>query len=157
VTDIVAPLSPQEIMLDFLTRHGSCVGLTVPQTGQVLAAKVGPANDPEKQAGVICFMGAGLPLIEKYIPLQWVRTQVRCLGPDLDTADFLSQCVQRDLHGDFRKEAYQASNDSWYLVHLSNVTSGPSMHFDSPEVWETLLFVEALISSDPLGTGPTPP
>jgi hypothetical protein len=82
---------------------------------------------------------------------------VRCLGPDLDTADFISQCVQRDIHGTVRKACYQASLDSWFLIHLCNITSGPSMHYDSPEVWETLLFAELLIGEEVLVTGPTPP
>lgn len=157
MTDIVPPISPAELVADLITRYGATVGLTLPSTGALATVKVGPANDAEKQAGIISLMAAGLPTIEKYVPIQWHRAQVRCLGPDLDTADFLSQCVHRDVHGLVRKLCYQASNETWYLVHLSNVTAGPSMHFDSPEVWETLLFAELQISTVPVATGPDYP
>lgn len=145
------PLSPAELTADFLNRYGSVVldgGYTV---------VVGPASDAQQQAGVISLMAAGLPTIEKYAPLQWHRAQARCLAGDLSTADTLAQAVQADTHGIFRKLCYQASADSWFLIHLSNVTVGPSMHYDSPETWETLMFVELMIGTQPVATGPDYP
>jgi hypothetical protein len=154
VTDIAAPISPAELAADLITRYGGTVGNTLPETGQVVLVKVGPASDEEQQAGIISIMAAGLPMVEKYTPIQWMRAQLRCIGPDLDTADFLAQCVQRDIHGVIRKLCYQASSDSWYLIHLCNITAGPSMHYDSPETWETLLFAELMIGEVPVATGP---
>lgn len=145
------PLSPAELTLDLIQRYGS----VVLEGGY--AVKVGPASDAEQQAGVISLMSAGLPMIEKYAPLQWYRAQARCLGGDLSTPDILAQAVQFDTHGIVRKLCYQASNDSWYLIHLSNVTVGPSMHYDSPETWETLLFIELMIGSQVVANGPDYP
>lgn len=139
------PLSPAELTADFLRRYG------VAATAYKVI--VGPASDADQQAGVISLMAAGLPVIEKYAPLQWHRAQARCLAGDLATADVIAQAVQADTHGIVRKLCYQASNDSWYLIHLSNVTTGPSQHYDSPETWETLMFVELMISNVPVVEG----
>jgi hypothetical protein len=157
MTEIVAPISPAELVGDLITRYGGTVGNTLPSTGKEVSLVVGAATDTQQQAGVISLVAAGLPIIEKYIPLQWTRAQIRCLGPDLDTADFLSQCVQRDIHGVVRKLCYQASRDEWFLIHLCNITAGPSMHFDTPETQETLLFAEILLATDPVASGPTYP
>lgn len=143
------PLSPAELVADLIKRYGT--------TADNYEVKVGPATDAETQAGVVSTMAAGLPLIEKYVPLMWHRTQILCRAGDLATADLIAALVQRDMHGLVRKICYQASNDTWYLIHLSNITAGPSMHYDTPAAWETLLFGELLIASDPLATGPDYP
>lgn len=147
------PLSPAEVAYDMLDRYGSTIGAEIPDKDTLVTAIVGPANDTQQQGGCISFMGAGLPVIEKYTPIQWHRAQARCLAGDLATADYISSLVQRDMHDKQRLLCYQASNDSWYLVHLSNVVAGPSMHFDSAETWETLLFAELMIGNDPVATG----
>lgn len=139
------PFSPAEVVADLLTRYGRAAA-----TYDVV---VGPTTHEQKQAGVISLMAAGLPQIEKYVPLMWHRSQVRCFGGDLATADTIAGLVQRDIHGLVRKTCYQASNDSWYLVHLSNITVGPSMHYDTEMSWETLLYAELLIADDPVATG----
>lgn len=151
------PLSPAEVAFDLLSRYGSTIGAEIPDSAALVVAVVGPANDTQQQGGVVSFMGAGLPIIEKYSPVQWHRAQMRCLAGDLSTADYIAGLVQRDIHGLVRKVCYQASNDSWYLVHLSNVVAGPSMHFDSAETWETLLFAELMIGDVAVATGPDTP
>lgn len=155
ITDL--PLSPAEVAFDLLSRYGSTIGAEIPNSTSLVTAVVGPANDEQQQGGVVSFMGAGLPVIEKYTPVQWHRAQMRCLAGDLATADYISSLVQRDVHGIVRKVCYQSSNDSWYLVHLSNVVAGPSMHFDSAETWETLLFAELMIGDVPVATGSDTP
>lgn len=157
MTDILQPISPVELVADLITRYGTTVGNIVPQTGKAAALVVGAASDVQQQGGVISVVAAGLPVVEKYVPLQWMRAQIRCLGPDSDTAELLGQCVQRDIHGEVRKLCYQKSADSWYLIHLCNVTAGPSMHFDSAETQETLLFAEVLIATVVVATGPDYP
>lgn len=138
-------ISPAELVADIINRLG------VP--GEIPAgAVVGPANHDQQQAGVASIMAGGLPTIEKYTPLQWHRTQIRCLAPTLAEADRISQAVFRQIGGDspVRLVAYQASTGDRYLVHLINVTAGPSMHYDSIETYETLLFAELMIGSDPV-------
>jgi len=157
MTDITAPISPAELVGDLITRYGTISGLTLPSTEQVPAVVIGAATDAQQQGGVVQLMAAGLPVIEKYLPLQWHRAQIRCLGPDLDTSDFLAQTVFADINGLVRKLVYQASNDSWYLMHLCNVTAGPSMHYDTEETKESLLFAEILLATAVVGTGSTEP
>jgi hypothetical protein len=135
-------LSPAELAADLLNRWGS------PPVPVVVV--VGPANDAKQQSGVISIMAAGLPNIEKYDDTQWLRAQFRCLHGTLAQADTIAQAVQRDVHGVGRKRLYMASTDTWYLMHLSNIVAGPSMHFDSAETWEALLFAEMKISTVPI-------
>lgn len=136
-------LSPPEIVGDLISRWG----MPGVAPGGVV---IGPADDPAQQGGVIQMVSAGLPDIEHYARLQWSRAQVRVLAGTLAKADLIAQNVQRDIHGLVRKRARQASTDSWYLVHLCNITAGPSQHYDSEFTWEVLLFAEILIGTDPL-------
>lgn len=133
-------ISPPEIVADMLVRWGS----------PPVTVVVGPATDAQQQAGVIQMVSAGLPTVEKYAPIQWVRVQIRCLSGTLEYSDTIAQSVQRDLHGKFRIRARMRSNDTWHLVHLSNISAGPSMHYDSPETWENLLFAEIMLGTQAL-------
>ena len=136
-------LSPAELAADILNR------LSVPGFAPA-GAVVGPASDAQQQLGVVSVVAAGLPMVEKYSTEQWLRAQMRCLAPTLELADTISQRVYERLQGQVRIVARMASTDHRYLVHLCNVTAGPSMHYDSPETWETLLFAELMISTVPL-------
>lgn len=136
-------MSPAELVADILNR------LTLPGFAPA-GAVVGPANDQQQQTGVVSIMAAGLPVVEMYRPEQWLRAQMRCLAPTLELADTIAQRVLERLNGQTRTVARMASTDHRYLVHLCNITAGPSMHFDSPETWETLLFAELMISTTPL-------
>ena len=111
---------------------------------------IGPATDAQQQSGGVSVLGAGLPVVERYLPLQWMRAQVRCIAATLEEADHISFMVNRELHGRTRTIARQSSTDQRFLVHLSNVIAGPSMHYDSTETWETLLFAELLIGTQPI-------
>lgn len=137
-------ISPAEIVKDILERWGNP---DLSPSGIV----IGPADDVMQQAGVVSVTPAGLPIVELYIPVQWMRAQVRCLAGTLDQAESIGQGVQRDLHQRGRTRARMASTDKWYLVHLCNVVAGPSAHYDSPETWETLLFAELAIGNQPIG------
>jgi hypothetical protein len=136
-------LSPAELARDLVLRYGT---LTVP-----VVAVVGPASDAMQQAGVISIMAAGLPVVELYDDTQWLRAQFRCLHGTLSDAETIVQSLQRDIHAIGRRRLYMASTDTWYLMHLCNIIAGPSMHFDSPETWETLAFAELKISTVPIG------
>lgn len=136
-------ISPAEITRDVLRRW--CDPDIAPE-----GVVVGPADDDMQQGGVVSITPAGLPKPELYTPLQWMRCQIRCLAGTLDLAETIGQAVQRDLHGRGRTRARMASTDRWYLVHLINVVAGPSAHYDSPETWETLLFAEVLIGTQPV-------
>ena len=133
-------ISPVELVADVLERLGD----------PTVTVVVGPASDSQQQAGVVSIVVAGLPEVERRVPVQWARAQARCLAGSLETAERLAYGVQRDLHGRGRTIARMASTNQKYLIHLVNVTAGPSMHFDSPETWELLLFAEIMISSEPL-------
>mgnify|MGYP001558341520 CR=1 FL=1 len=139
----LAEISPAEIVADLLERWGD-------PSAAAEGVVVGPTSAQQQQSGVVSVTAAGLPVVEKYAPLQWMRAQIRCLAPTLGKADTIAQSVQRDLHGIVRKKARMASSGEWYLVHLANITAGPSMHYDSPETWETLLFAEVMLGSQPL-------
>lgn len=139
----VEELSPAELMQDFLRRW--CDPDLAP--GGIY---VGPLNDAVQQAGGISVVAGGLPSVDKYTPTQWLRAQVRCLAPTLEQADRMAQGVMRDAQGTVRVRCRMASTDKWYLVHLLNITAGPSMHFDTRETQETLLFAELLIGTNPI-------
>lgn len=139
----LSEISPAELMHDVLTR------LCMPDIAPA-GVVVGPANDAAQQAGVVSVVAAGLPEEDRYGPTQWMRCQFRCLAPTLEMADRIAQSVMRDVHGRVRTVARMASIDKRFLIHLCNVTAGPSMHYDSPETWETLLFAEVMIGTEPI-------
>ncbi len=135
-------ISPAEIVADILNR----LCLPIAASGAV----VGPTNDVQQQAGVISAMASGLPKVELYVPMQSTRAQLRCLAGTLDEAEKISQRAMGFLASKNRVIAYQASTGQRFLVHWCKVVAGPSMHYDSPEVWETLLFAEMMIHTVPL-------
>jgi hypothetical protein len=134
-------ISPTELIAALINTDSSLA---------VGGAVVGPANDEQQQEGIISVVAAGLPVVEKYIPLQWMRAQIRCLAGTLDEAEAIGQRVYTFLNGNVRVTATQASTGETYLIHLININAGPSMHFDTAETWETLLFAEILISVTPV-------
>ncbi len=131
-------ISPAELVKFVLDNEA--VGTTV---------VVGPASNAQQQEGVISIVQAGLPVIEKYAAIQWMRCQVRCLSSTLQGADRIAWAVQAKLHGRQRVLAVQGSTNETFLIHLMNITAGPSMHYDTPETHETLLFAEIMIGSEP--------
>jgi hypothetical protein len=139
----VSNISPAELMADLLNRLG---GDLAPS-----GAVVGPANDAQQQAGVLQIVDAGMPIIDQYRPVIWVRTQIRCLAGTLDEAERIARRTQLFLFGlENRTVVHQSSTEEDYLIHTLTVSAGPSMHFDTPETWETLLFIETCMGIDPL-------
>jgi hypothetical protein len=136
-------ISPAELVKDILDRL--CLPGIAP-AGII----VGPATDEQQQAGVVQIMQAGLPVVELYVPVQHMRCQLRCLTGQLGQADTISFRVQSQLHQRKRTIGRMKSTDQRFLIHLCNITSGPSMHYDSSETWETLLFAELMIGTQPL-------
>lgn len=143
MTDLLDTISPSELVADVLNRLGR------PDLAPH-GAVVGPADNPQQQEGVIQMVAAGLPVVERYTPVQWMRCQMRCLAGSLDHADTISQRVMNELNQKQRVVGRMASTDRRYLIHLMNITAGPSMHFDSAETWETLVFAEIMIGTDPI-------
>jgi hypothetical protein len=141
VTEVIE-VSPAELAADVLNR------LSLPGIAAA-GAIVGPSNDAQQQAGVVSCLAAGLPRIELYVPLQSMRCQMRCLAGTLEEADLIAQRVYRAMNGRGRIIGRMASTDQRYLIHIINILAGPSQHYDSPETWETLLFAELLIYTDP--------
>lgn len=135
-------ISPAEITADILNR----LCLPVAASGAV----VGPTNDAQQQSGVISCMASGLPVVELYVPMQSMRAQLRCLAGTLDEAEKISQRTMGFLQVRNRVVAYQASIGQRFLVHWVKVIAGPSMHYDSNETWETLLFAELMVHTTPL-------
>jgi hypothetical protein len=136
-------ISPAELAADIINR------LALPGLAPA-GAIVGPTNDVQNQEGAVSCMASGLPVVELYVPLQWMRCQMRCIAGTLDTAEQISQKAFRLFQAQNRIIAYQASTGNRYLIHATKVTAGPSMHYDSPETWETLLFAEMMIATDHL-------
>lgn len=136
-------ISPAELAMDVLNRLG-------PPDLAPMGTVVGPANDEQQQTGVISAVAAGLPVIDHYGPLQSSRVQLRCLAPTLALADLIAQGVYLFLHTlPNRTVGRMASTDRRYLIHWMNPAAGPSQHYDSPETWEALVFVEMMIGTEP--------
>jgi hypothetical protein len=93
---------------------------------------------------------AGMPVVEQYRPVVWVRSQFRCLSGSLEHADRIARGLQFFLNGLTRTLVVQPSTGETYLVHSVTVSAGPSTHYDSPETWEYLLFTESLIGTEPI-------
>jgi hypothetical protein len=138
------PLSPVELLKDYLVDE---IGHEVP--GGIV---VGPLSDEQQQKGGISVMAAGLPKREKYVPVMWQRLQLRVIAPSLDIADAIAQHAFAALDEKSRIIMTQTSTGSQYLVHYIGVSGGPSMHFDSPETWEDLLFAEVMVGTQPIST-----
>ncbi len=136
-------ISPAELIKDYLDR------LCPPDLAPA-GVVVGPANDRQQQAGVISLVDAGMPVVEFYVPTISVRTQARCLAGTLEGSDHIVRGLQAVLNGVGRTVARMASTDRRYLIHRINVVGGPSMHYDSPETWETLLFAEVMYGTVPI-------
>lgn len=115
-----------------------------------LTARVGALSDADQQAGAVSIMTAGMPRVEVYSPLVTVRPQFRCVAPSLVIADQLALAIQIGLPSG-RQVVQQADGDS-YLMHYLTIDSGPSMHFDSEETWETLIFGDAMFGTVPVET-----
>lgn len=143
MTSVLDTLSPAELVADVLNRLGRP---DIAPHGCI----VGPANNVQQQEGVIQMVAAGLPVVDLYTPTQWMRCQMRCLAGTLDDAEKISQRIKADFHERQRTIGRMASTNRRYLIHIMNITAGPSMHFDSSETWETLVFAEIMIGTDPI-------
>jgi hypothetical protein len=140
---MTSPISPVELVMSMLqdTIDTSIVG------GGVV---VGPTDDAQRQLGCLSIADAGTPKQERYLPLVWVRTQIRVFGPTYDTTDRIARHVYELLNGKGRTLIQQSSTAETYLVHMVNITSGPTVMSEDSETWEELLFAEALIGTDPV-------
>lgn len=137
-------ISPAELAMDVLNRLG-------PPDLAPYGCIVGPATDQQQQTGVISAVTAGLPVLDHYGPIQWSRVQLRCLAPTLDQVDLIAQGIYLYLHTlPNRTIGRMASTDRRYLIHAMNPTAGPSQHYDTPETWEALVFVEMMIGTEPI-------
>lgn len=143
---LVAPISPAELIRAFLTDR---LNPDIIPGGVV----VGPAEDAQIQAGCISIMDAGTPQTEMYARLVRVRTQVRCLAPQLDQIDRIARAVQDAVDQTGRVVITQPSTENSYLMHYLVMSAGPSMHRDSEENFEALIFTEEMFGLDPV-SGP---
>ena len=111
---------------------------------------VGPLDHEMQQAGGVALALAGRPKVHEANVIS-ARMSVRCVGPTLDVADriaFVIDAAAQMLL--FQRELAQQANGATYLVHFANVTAGPSHHRDSNATWEALMFVEMMMSLDPV-------
>jgi hypothetical protein len=142
---VTGPISPAELLR---SRLAADVDPAIVPGGVV----VGPTTDEQQQQGCVSIMDAGLAKQERYLPLVRVRTQVRVMGPSLSEVDRIARHVYGLLNGVGRHIIEQVSTGEQYLIHLTNVSAGPSAYFNSTEAWEEVLFTESLISTDPVFT-----
>lgn len=110
---------------------------------------VGPADDKQQQEGVISMVDAGMPKVEKYVPVVWIRAQLRCIAGSLSDAERAARHAY-EIFADRRRTVIRASDGQDYLLHFTSVSGGPSAHFDSPETWEYLMWVESLVGMTPI-------
>jgi hypothetical protein len=136
-------LSPAELMMALI--NGADPSYDLP------LAIVGPANDSQQQVGVISIIDAGLPVQRRdNLPIVWVRSQFRCLAGTVSDAERIGRRLASFLDGHVRTAVIQESTEQTYLIHGTEVSAGPSMHFDTPETWEALLFTESMIGTEPI-------
>lgn len=110
---------------------------------------VGPATNEQQQAGVISVTDSGPLRSERYIPVVYPRLQIRCMAHDVSVSDRIGWHVYDILHNRHRQVVTDSTDMSW-LVHRTEVLSGPSLHYDSQATWEQLLFVETMIGREPV-------
>jgi len=138
-----SPVSPSELLRDILLRE-------IPVALIPGGVAIGSMADSQVKLGCISLMDAGQPGMEEYTPLVHVRAQIRCLAPSLEHVDRIVRVVWSRVQGRNRTIARQDSTSLEFLIHRMRVSAGPSMHRDSPENWETLLFAELLIGLYPV-------
>lgn len=136
------PISPSELLKVVLEDESN------PQILPYVV--VGGADDTQQNAGVVSIMDAGTAKPELYVPLLWVRAQLRCIGPNLAAVDAIGRHIYDVLHNHGRKVVEQPSTGNTYLIHGIYIGTGPSHHFDSAETYEDLLFATVCIGSVPV-------
>lgn len=138
------PISPAELVMNLLETELDAQYAP----GGII---VGPLNDAQQQAGAIQLVDAGMPRQEMYAPVVWDKVQIRCIAHSLAQADTMARAVFAVLNQHGRAIAEMVSTGDRYLIHTINIIAGPSMHYDTPETHETLLFAEVMIGLDPVG------
>lgn len=137
------PISPAEMMkwvVEEYTSRDICPHVVV-----------GGLSQSEQEAGGVALMDAGNGTVEKYLPLVRPRVQLRCIAPSLAQVEVITRHVGDALTNvPPRIAAFQASTDEHYLLHYVMVSGGPSMHWDTEETWEGLLFADTMFSTTPI-------
>lgn len=139
----MSDVSPAELLLSYL--ESTDIETLAP--GGVV---VGPANDEQQQQGVVQIVQSGMPKLSHYVRVTWARCQIRIIAPNLALSDQIAQHLAGLCDRKSRLRVVMPSTGEEYLVHLMNVSAGPSQHYDSRETWENLLFVEFMVGLDPL-------
>lgn len=140
-------------MSEFLPRPGKCIRAIIVADSEVdFEVKVGPLDDADQQSGAVSLMEAGMPVAELYAPITRSRVQIRCVAGTLTRADVIGRVVQRVLDGLGNRTQVELDDGTTWLLHTVSVDGGASMHFDSTETWETLLFASVIMSKDPVVT-----
>lgn len=135
-------VSPSELLMSFLN---DTMSADVIPGGAV----VGGATDKAQQEGCVSIMDAGNQKNELYAPLLWKRCQVRCMAGSLAEVDDIGNHVFDLLNDQQNLEIEDARGKLWF-VHGIYCATGPSHHIDSPETWESLLFVNVTVGRDPI-------
>lgn len=135
-------VSPAELLKIFIDTYAD-------QDVLPAGAVVGGADDNEQQAGVVAIMDAGNTKNELYAPLLWKRCQLRCMAGSLYDVDKIGNYVFQLLN-DQQNLVMQDSQDVKWFVHGIYCTTGPSHHIDSSETWESLLFANITVGSNPI-------
>jgi hypothetical protein len=137
---------------EFLARPAKCIRAILLADGDVdFDVKVGPLDDADQQAGAVSLMEAGMPVVELYSPIIRSRVQMRAVAGSLSRADVIGRRVQSvlDALGNRTQVTLDDEGTTW-IVHTVSVDGGSSMHFDSSETWETLLFASVMMSKEPI-------
>lgn len=137
-----SPLSPSELLREYIIDNWAD-----PKGSTVV---VGGATDEQQECGVIALADAGFAKAEKYAPLVWPRVQMRCVARTLERAEFIARQMYDLLHPVDNVQVIQPSSSDTWVIKQITVGAGPSMHFDSKETWEVLLFAEMVIATNPV-------
>lgn len=136
------PLSVPELVFALLLRDVN--------TAICPYVRVGPTTHAEQQAGVVSVTPAGSTKINPHMPMRWARVQLRGIHHQIAQAEMIGEHVFQLLHTRHRELVTQPSSGNTYLVHNTQVIAGPSIHYDTPETWESLLFAEITVGTQPI-------
>lgn len=139
---MTAPISPSELLMTYLKAQ---VDPLIVDPANIV---VGPANRAQQEAGVVELVDAGMPRLETFPGVVWVRSQVRILHTTLARVDTIGRHVYDFLVNRNRIEVVQPSTGSRYLIHAITLAAGPSKHWDTPVTYEELMFAELMVGTE---------
>lgn len=137
--------SPLELMKSLLEQHGPADLQTLAPAGVVVGAPT-----PEAQAlGVVSVTEAGILSPEPFTPTIHVNISIRAITKSYLRSDRLIWPIIHALKGRDRRIVFSPSTGHEYLIHWTNVTSGPaSAVAEARDAIALQIFVDTMIGTE---------